>query len=96
MSVVVGYKQHLFAFDKTEIITFKHFLVFGENILESITFLFSKLKTGKIHLSKINFPINEFLKYFGNNGNFFCINIEITLHMHLTVYGIVLILSINV
>ena len=58
-------------------------------------FLFSKFNTGKIDFSKINFPTNEFLKYFGNNGNFLDINKYIILHMHRTVYGIVLILSIK-
>ena len=56
MSVFVGHKQNLF--------------VFYGNIFESITFLFSKLKNGKIYLSKINFIINEYLKYFGNEENF--------------------------
>ena len=64
---------------------FKHFFVLGENNLEFIIFLFSKLKTGKIHLSKINLPIKEFRKYLGNKGNFLCINKDITLHIHLII-----------
>ena len=31
-----------------------------------------------MHLSKINLPINEFLKYFDNNGNFLSNNTYIS------------------
>ena len=77
--------MHLFAVDKTLIITFKHFFVSKLNIIFSITFLFSKLNTGKMHLLKINLPINAFCKYFDNKGNFLFINKDIILLIHLTV-----------
>ena len=57
--------------------------------------VFSKLRIGKIPLLKINLPIKECLKYLGNLGNFFPINLSIIVHMHLTAYGIVAILSIK-
>ena len=85
----------MLAVDKTLIITFKHFFVSKPKIIFSTTFLFSRLRTGKMHLLKINLPINAFCKYFDNKGNFLEIRIEIILLMHLSVYGIEVILSIK-
>ena len=47
--------------------------------------LFSRLNTGKMHLLNKNLPMKECLKYLGNLGNRFEINISMILHTHLTV-----------
>ena len=74
MSLSLLNSIHLFALYKIVVISFKQFFVLLLNIFASITFLFSRLRTGKIDFSKINFPTNEFFKYFGNKGNFLEIN----------------------
>ena len=80
---------------KILVIVLRKSLVLELYILFPTILLFSKFNEGNIHFSNMNLPIKELSIYLGVEGNLKFINIEIILHMHLIIYGIAVILSIN-